>query len=413
MKRRSVILVLVMSLFFYITSFAQGKIFLVYDVHTRSVDSLTFNITNSSATDYTETYFGTEPGFTGLPATPPVFSTPDSTFTGLFRVSDLFNINNFPVRTSVKISYIKDDSIIQRCSGTMIGPDMVLTAAHCVCWDTDSSLAGKEYYDSIIVYPAYNNGSQSSLFLSSAAEKYFITNTFFTGSFEDIALIKLKESIGYRTGWLGIAFNEDVSFFETQLYHKFSYPGAPDPGDTSKKYNGDTLYYSYGELFRTGTFLEFKITGIPGQSGSSIFSFNDNQYNIWGVLNWSSFSKHFPLNKEIFYAFNKIMNSSPANVQTPEAALNKFYLSDPYPNPFNPITTIEFTIPEPGYVSLKIYDILGNEVTVLIDEFKQPGYYKTELNINMLKFNDISSGIYICRLTAGEYLSAKKIILLK
>lgn len=85
-----------------------------------------------------------------------------------------------------------------------------------------------------------------------------------------------------------------------------------------------------------------------------------------------------------------------------------FNLSQNYPNPFNPMTTIRFDIPKEVKVTLKMYDMLGAEVETLIDEVMEPGYYKYEWNAS--KF---ASGVYFYRITAGNFVSTKKLILLR
>lgn len=85
-----------------------------------------------------------------------------------------------------------------------------------------------------------------------------------------------------------------------------------------------------------------------------------------------------------------------------------FSLEQNHPNPFNPETAIEFSIAEPGLVTLKIYDILGREVQTLVNESKTPGKYKVTWDAR-----DIPSGVYLYRLTSGTHLEAKKLILLK
>ncbi len=86
----------------------------------------------------------------------------------------------------------------------------------------------------------------------------------------------------------------------------------------------------------------------------------------------------------------------------------KFSVSQNYPNPFNPLTTIEYSVAKTEFVNLKIYDILGNEVAMLINEEKSPGNYKVEFDGS--KF---SSGVYIYKLTAGGFSKNKKMILMK
>jgi len=86
----------------------------------------------------------------------------------------------------------------------------------------------------------------------------------------------------------------------------------------------------------------------------------------------------------------------------------EYSLSDNYPNPFNPSTQINYSIKSAGLVTLKVYDMLGTEVATLINEMKDPGRYSIEFDASTL-----SSGIYIYRLIAVNYLATKKFILLK
>lgn len=87
---------------------------------------------------------------------------------------------------------------------------------------------------------------------------------------------------------------------------------------------------------------------------------------------------------------------------------DKFNLSQNYPNPFNPSTTIEFSLPEEAEISLRIYDILGRQVSIIYDGVKEAGIHK----INW-KPNGLSSGIYFYTLTADYFTATKKLILLR
>ena len=88
---------------------------------------------------------------------------------------------------------------------------------------------------------------------------------------------------------------------------------------------------------------------------------------------------------------------------------SKFTLEQNYPNPFNPETKINYTIPEETNVSIKLYDITGRELKVLVNEKMQPGYYTIKL-----KGGELSSGVYFCRLvTTSGFTAVKKLILLK
>jgi streptogramin lyase len=85
-----------------------------------------------------------------------------------------------------------------------------------------------------------------------------------------------------------------------------------------------------------------------------------------------------------------------------------FVLNQNYPNPFNPATTISFSLPSSTFTSLKVYDILGNEVANLVNEEKPAGNYEVRFNASSL-----TSGTYFYKLQAGSFIETKKMILLK
>ncbi|MCK9209627.1 MAG: T9SS type A sorting domain-containing protein [Ignavibacteriaceae bacterium] len=90
--------------------------------------------------------------------------------------------------------------------------------------------------------------------------------------------------------------------------------------------------------------------------------------------------------------------------------LSGYVLSQNYPNPFNPSTTINYQIPSNSFVTLKVYDLLGNEVAMLVNEWKEAGSYNYELRIRNY---ELPSGVYFYQLRAGTFTDTKKFILLK
>ncbi len=87
---------------------------------------------------------------------------------------------------------------------------------------------------------------------------------------------------------------------------------------------------------------------------------------------------------------------------------NSFSLNQNYPNPFNPTTTINFTLANKSHVSLKVYDLLGKQVAELVNAEKPAGEYNVQFNAT-----NLPSGIYAYRLEAGNFVSVKKMILMK
>jgi PKD repeat protein len=112
------------------------------------------------------------------------------------------------------------------------------------------------------------------------------------------------------------------------------------------------------------------------------------------------------------FIINKWMNPPRApsgsdnftNIEKPAA----YHLYSNYPNPFNPVTTIRYAIAERNFVTLKVYDILGTEVASLVEAEKEPGIYSISFSADKL-----ASGVYIYKLQAGNFISSKKMILMK
>jgi hypothetical protein len=86
----------------------------------------------------------------------------------------------------------------------------------------------------------------------------------------------------------------------------------------------------------------------------------------------------------------------------------QFGLEQNYPNPFNPSTTVKFSIPENGFVTLKIYDVMGREVSTVVEQQLSTGSYETTFAAGSL-----ASGMYLCRLTAGGKVETRRMILMK
>ena len=97
-----------------------------------------------------------------------------------------------------------------------------------------------------------------------------------------------------------------------------------------------------------------------------------------------------------------------SDISSGNSVVDGFYLKQNYPNPFNPVTHLEFGISNLGFVSLKIYNVLGNEVKTLVNENKPAGSYKIEFD-----GSDLPGGVYFYKLEAGDFSETKRMILLK
>lgn len=104
------------------------------------------------------------------------------------------------------------------------------------------------------------------------------------------------------------------------------------------------------------------------------------------------------------------IDGTPTGIVSESIIPTQFSLLQNYPNPFNPETIIEYSIASEIYVTLKLYDILGREVAKIVDETKSPGHYKERFSAVK---SGLSSGIYFYKLSAGNFTSSKKMMLLK
>jgi N-acetylneuraminic acid mutarotase len=86
----------------------------------------------------------------------------------------------------------------------------------------------------------------------------------------------------------------------------------------------------------------------------------------------------------------------------------EYSLSQNYPNPFNPMTKIQFTIPKSGFVKLSVYNILGKEVDLLVNEYRVAGSYIVDLDIS-----NLNSGVYFYKITSGNFTDTKRMMLIK
>ncbi len=144
--------------------------------------------------------------------------------------------------------------------------------------------------------------------------------------------------------------------------------------------------------------VEDLLSSIPVDSYyPSISAVQGNVFVVW---------KDSPLGGTSEVIFRRY--TSPMSVDNETNPPTDFILSQNYPNPFNPTTIIKYQISELNFVTLKVYDVLGNEIALLVNEEKPIGTHKIEFNASALP-----SSIYFYRLQAGSFVETKKMVLMK
>lgn len=113
-----------------------------------------------------------------------------------------------------------------------------------------------------------------------------------------------------------------------------------------------------------------------------------------------------PTRNQLIY--RRIVGTSPIGIGNNQNILKDYHLAQNYPNPFNPSTTIEYNLIKSGLVSLKVYDVIGREVATLVNEVQTAGVKSLQFDASSLP-----SGIYIYKISAGDFSDTKKMILVK
>ena len=127
-----------------------------------------------------------------------------------------------------------------------------------------------------------------------------------------------------------------------------------------------------------------------------------------GTNNWAAIGNNTTNNKWDLCIKAYCTTDQPTKVVQQKRLPEQFNLAQNYPNPFNPETTIEFSIPEQGKVELEVFNIIGRSVIKLVDGFKTKGVYQVEFN-----GENLASGVYFYRLKTDQFITTKKMVLMR
>jgi Secretion system C-terminal sorting domain len=194
--------------------------------------------------------------------------------------------------------------------------------------------------------------------------------------------LSVSDSAGIKNSWQ-IRYRSGLQMYLTVDYAKTG---------TIYLTDSDSIFEStnYGNSFFLYKVLDSKIVGIYVKPGAD-FLYASTENNIYKVT---------PTSLSVVKNYDSIREGQPKFMD--------FKLNQNYPNPFNPTTEIAYTISRSSFVTIKVYDFLGREVTTLVNLEKPVGSYEVEFN-----GSNLASGIYFYRIQAGNYSTVKKMILLK
>lgn len=200
------------------------------------------------------------------------------------------------------------------------------------------------------------------------------------------------------------SINVGTSTTDYTVYYKtqFKIIGQVTPGGIPSTVVGGNLFYD------SSTVVTISVNPFQVQYNGQTWYFNRWQGSGSGSYTGTEPSPQVTMNGVLVQQaiFDTI---PPIGIQNLNTGVPKEYaLHQNYPNPFNPVTKIKFDIPKTGNVKLTVYDILGNEVAVILNESLEAGYYEADFNASAY-----ASGVYFFRLETASFLQVRKMVIVK
>ena len=209
--------------------------------------------------------------------------------------------------------------------------------------------------------------------------------------------------------------NDDINIFAGSGAGVFY---SPDNGANWTAVNNGLSNLSIWALtsYENNIFAGIRNAGMYDEYPGGVF-LSTNNGSDWNARNEGLTRldvSHLTINREYIFAadedgiFYQKLSTLITNIDNNEEILNGYQLNPNYPNPFNPSTKINYSIKNQGFVTLKVFDVLGREISTLINKEQPIGNYEVEFDAS-----NLTSGIYFYRIQAGEFVDIKKMILLR
>ncbi len=291
---------------------------------------------------------------------------PENSFSNLQPADQLAEFPNFPISPVVKLfltfyNPVTKQNSFATCSGVMIHPGFILTAAHCVKSKFDSS-----YVIDCKVVPAYNLG-KLPFGLTTTTNWYAFSQWTANGNLDyDIALMKLSNSKGNETGWFDLAHNSDSSFFTSSAneFHSYGYPSTDPLGNPAFE-EGERMYYMTGffDFWESSKSLCHNNIAYPGTSGSGFYNKDSTgKRSVYGVLSHGTLfppysTCHCVMDSMMFNYFKSIIPNANGIESN---SLSKQILI--YPNPSDGVFNIDFSDVSGNKIEINVINILGLQI---------------------------------------------------
>jgi hypothetical protein len=178
------------------------------------------------------------------------------------------------------------------------------------------------------------------------------------------------------------------------------------------------LYAEYN-IYRNDNLISSRIFEIDKITFLAFINIQPEELEVGDIIKFKCVLKDTSIFNNVrtspdtgYYEYKVLSNISSAE-ESENFPIFDYKLFQNFPNPFNSNTIIKFQIPRQSFVSLKIYDLLGNEIADLMYEEKPAGMYKVNFNTLNINSKSLASGLYFYQLIAGDYFSSKKLLLIK
>ena len=185
------------------------------------------------------------------------------------------------------------------------------------------------------------------------------------------------------------------------------------------EFSSSAIFFSFYQDERTSVLYTLSDEGLFYSENTNIFWRlipGSENLPVIQPINYSSTIRNISTNNNFIYtgSASGIYRTdfiTRVDDRTNDLIPAEFQLAQNYPNPFNPSTKISWQSPVSSWQTLKVYDVLGNEVATLVDEYREAGKYEIEFNVGQTI--SLSSGVYFYRLRAGNFTDRKKMILIR
>lgn len=295
------------------------------------------------------------------------------------------------------------------------------------------------------VYVLFENFSQFSGTVDNYGNIQVVSNGYCVKPISDVAVSNRFYTLYYKTGFSAWRIISNVSDGNRpeydSSYYKYSGNAIGHPYPTiSVSNNSDHLLaiwsqpiFTNGKLDTTGGFVQYSLwqnesfnsgntwrTAIECNNTTGALFVTASPRSHWNgsslevpsfyladtVRGCAVFGDHDPV--QVPWRFRTFTGVVINDIGEEIRSAKKFFLSQNYPNPFNPLTTIYYEVVQDGNVTIEVYDVLGRSVVLLVSEFKRAGTYAV-----LFDGSQLSSGVYIYKMTSGNFSAVKKMVLQK